>query len=80
MEWRWSEGGGGQSYADECETWHISKMNAVKGEADGVRVKVEGVGSNGGRGVDMPAVGEGGMYGEAEGMENERSIEGWVCS
>ena len=47
----------------------LSKMSDVKGEAGGVWLREESVGSNEVRVVDTPAVGEDGMYGEGEGKD-----------
>ena len=46
-------------------------MSAVKGEADGVCLREESVGSNEVRAVDTSAGGEDGVYGEGEGIEEE---------
>ncbi len=52
------------------------KMGTMKGEADGVWLRKESVGSNEVRVVDTPAVGEDGMYGQGGGEgKEERSID-----
>ena len=49
------------------------EMSVVKGEAGGVWLREESVGSNEVRVVHTPAVGEDGMYGEGEGKD-KRSV------
>ena len=58
----------------------FGKMSAVKGEAAGVCLGEENVGSKEVRGVNIAVVGEGGVEGEGEGIEGGALNWEMVCS